>query len=222
VPELTAAQVKALLAPLISFDLKTPIQAFTDTLPAKLKDAILNHHVLVGMTTEMVLYAKGQPEKKTREMDGQMPFEEWIFGQPPQDVEFVRINGNRVIRLEIAKMGETPVVFTKDEVEGLMRTDGTLIESASTNTRTVAVGDVERNPDTQAPAAPPTLRNPGEKLPDDNKTGVIKPVRFPTPKPADSPAPQPAAQPGANPDEEPAATPSQPAPDASQPTSGKP
>jgi hypothetical protein len=41
-------------------------------------------------------------------------------------VEFVRINGNRVIRVEIAKMGEPPVVFTKDdEVEGMMRTDGT-------------------------------------------------------------------------------------------------
>ena len=214
VPELTAAQVKALLAPLISFDLKTPIQAFTDTLPAKLKDAILNHHVLVGMTTEMVLYAKGQPEKKTREMDGQMPFEEWIYGHPPQDIEFVRINGNRVIRIETAKMGETPVIFTKDEVEGLMRTDGTPLEAASTDTRTVPLGDVERNPDTQAPAAPPTLRNPGEKLPDDNKTGVMKPVRFPAEKSA--------PQPGANPDEEPAASQPQPAPDPSQPAPARP
>ena len=57
-----------------------------------------------------------------------MPFEEWIYGKPPKDVEFVRINGNRVIRVEIAKMGETPVIFTKDEVEGLMRTDGTPLD----------------------------------------------------------------------------------------------
>ena len=64
VPELTGAEVKALLAPLISFDVKTPIQAFTDTLPAKLKEAILNHQVLVGMSTDMVLFAKGQPESK--------------------------------------------------------------------------------------------------------------------------------------------------------------
>ena len=56
--------MKALLAPLISFDVKTPIQAFTDTLPPKLKDAILDHHVLVGMSTDMVLFAKGQPEHK--------------------------------------------------------------------------------------------------------------------------------------------------------------
>ena len=133
----------------------------------------------------MVLFAKGQPERKTREMDGQMPFEEWIYGQPPQEVDFVRINGNQVIRLEVAKMDQTPVVYTKNEVEGLMRTDGTPLETASSERHTVEMGDVERNPDTQAPAAPPTLRNPGEKLPSDNaNTGVMKPVRFPKPRPA--------------------------------------
>ena len=66
--------------------MKTPIQAFTDTLPPALKEAILSHKVLVGMTTDMVLYAKGQPLTKSREMDGQMPFEEWIYGTPPEEV----------------------------------------------------------------------------------------------------------------------------------------
>jgi hypothetical protein len=217
VPELTGAQVKALLAPLISFDVKSPVQAFTDTLPAKLKDAILNHQVLVGMSTDMVLFARGQPEHKAREMDGQMPFEEWIYGQPPEEVDFVRINGNRVIRVEVAKMGETPVVFTKDEVAGLMRTDGTPLTPSQPGTRTVAAGDAERNPDTQAPAAPPSLRNPGEKLPTDNKdTQEMKPVRFPQPKAA--------PQPGANPDGEPGAQPTAPGqpPDTAQPTPDKP
>jgi hypothetical protein len=194
-PELTSAQVKALLAPLISFDVKTPIQAYTDTLPAKLKEAILNHTVLVGMSTEMVLYAKGPPEHKTREIEGQMPFEEWIYGQPPQPVEFVRFNGNSVIRLEVAKMGEKPVIFTNNEVEGLMRTDGTALVAGKSHAKTAEMGDNERNPDTQAPKAPPTLRNPGEKLPDDAKNGEMKPVQFPKPKPA--------AQPGVNPDGEP-------------------
>src|SRR5579871_1870323 len=182
IPELTGAQVKALLAPLISFDVKTPIQAFTDTLPARLKDAILNHHVMVGMSTEMVLFAVGQPERKIREMEGQMPFEEWIYGQPPKDVQFVRINGNRVIRLEVAKMGEKPQIFDKDEVEGLMRTDGTPLTPEAAP-RTVALGDTApRNPDTQAPAAPPSLRNPGEGLPQDQQPGApgaMKPVQFP-------------------------------------------
>jgi hypothetical protein len=199
-PELTGAQVKALLAPLISFDVKTPIQAFTDTLPTKLKDAILNHHVMVGMSTDMVLFAKGQPHTKTREVDGDTPFEEWIYGRPPQEVDFIRINGNRVIRVEVAKMGETPVIFSKDEVEGMMRTDGSPLTPSDSHTRTVALGDAERNPDTQAAAAPPSLRAPGETVPkaDRNKSaGEMGPVQFPKPKPAD--------QPGANPDGEPAA-----------------
>jgi hypothetical protein len=201
VPELTGSDVKALLAPLVSFDVKTPIQAFTDTLPTKLKDAILDHHVLVGMSTDMVLFAKGAPDNKSREMDGQMPFEEWIYGKPPNEVDFVRINGNRVIRVEVAKMGVMPEVFTKDEVEGLMRTDGTPLEAEATQ-RVAKVGDVQRDPDTQAPTAPPSLRNPGEKLPsdDDKSVGVMKPVQFPKPKQDPPPDAQPSVQPGANPD----------------------
>jgi hypothetical protein len=190
IPELTGTQVKALLAPLISFDVKTPIQAFTDTLPPKLKEAILDHNVIVGMSTDMVLFAMGQPQRKVREIEGQMPFEEWIYGAPPSPVQFVRINGNRVIRVEIAKVGEAPVIFTKDEVEGMMRTDGTPLVAADQHTRTVKMGDVERNPDTQAPAPPPTLTAPGEKLPDlagQNQPGAMKPVEFPKQKPDDYP-----------------------------------
>ena len=190
-PAVTGTQVKALLAPLISFDVKTPIEAFTDTLPPRLKEAILSHHVLVGMSTEMVLFAKGQPERKTRETEGQMPFEEWIYGRPPKDVEFIRINGNRVIRVEVAKMGEKPVIYTQDEVEGLMRTDGTPLTEEKAK-HTAQIGDVQRDPDTQAPTAPPSLRKPGETVPDPHgstpdRAGQMGPVQFPKQKPDDYP-----------------------------------
>ena len=229
-PELTGSQVKALLAPLISFDVKTPIQAFTDTLPPKLKDAILNHHVMVGMSTEMVLFAVGQPQKKIREMEGQMPFEEWIYGTPPKDVQFVRVNGNRVIRLEVAKVGEKPQIFDKDEVEGLMRTDGSPLMPASNNTKTVALGDVVRNPDTQAPAPSPSLRNPGEQLPQDQgqgkgSVGTMKPVQFPKQKPDDYPdaSKLPRQKPTDQEGQQPAADDSQPAKqDADKPDESKP
>ncbi|MGA8042821.1 MAG: hypothetical protein WCA37_08465 [Terracidiphilus sp.] len=200
VPDLTGDQVEALLAPLISFKVKSPIEAFTDTLPPMLKDAILNHHVLVGMTTDMVLFAKGQPDRKSREIEGQMPFVEWIYGKPPQDIEFVRINGNRVIRVEIAAVGRTPVIFTRDVVEGMMRTDGTpLGPPETTGVRTVELGDVHPDTDKQAPTAPPTLAGPGEKLPaddgKDSRVGVMKPVQFPKQAPDDAPvAHQPNAQ----------------------------
>ena len=193
VPDVTPAQIKALLAPLISFDMKTPVQAYTDTLPPTLKAAILNHHVLVGMSTDMVLFALGPPESKSREMDGQMPFEEWIYGHPPQDVNFVRVNGNRVIRVEVAKLGKPLEIFTKDEVEGLMMTDGSpvLAQAKQHDPRKIELGDTHRDADTQAPAAPPSLRAPGEKLPIDNtgagssadptqnREGPMKPVVFP-------------------------------------------
>jgi hypothetical protein len=191
VPELTGEQVKALLAPLISFDVKTPVQAYTDTLPRPLKEAILNHQVLVGMNTDMVLFAKGEPAHKMHEMDGQMPIEIWLYGQPPEDVTFVRINGNRVIRVEVAKVGRPIEVFDKDVVDDMLRADGRApVSEQAENTHVIREGDVQRDPDKQAPAPPPTLRNPGETLPQDsdkNNAGVMKPVHFPKQQPDDYP-----------------------------------
>ncbi len=206
VPDLTSAQVKDLLAPLISFDVKSPIKAYTDTLPTALRDAILGHQVLVGMNTDMVMFAKGQPTSKTREMEGQMPFEEWIFGTPPEEVDFVRINGNRVIRVEVAKEGQPLAIFTKDVVSPMLMSAGTP-ELAETKTRTIREGDAQTDSDKEAPAPPPSLRKPGETLPSDsNGAGVMRPVQFPKPH-TDT-------MPGADPDEQ-TSTP----PASAQPTS---
>jgi hypothetical protein len=202
IPELTGDQVKALLAPLISFDVKTPVQAYTDTLPKPLKEAILNHQVLVGMSTEMVMFSKGQPVNKSREMDGQMPIEIWMYGRPPETVEFVRINGNRVIRVEIAPVGKPMQVFTQDVVTPMLQGTPAAVEAENQNVHIIREGDVERDPNKEAPDAPPTLAAPGEKLPDASNTsaGQMKPVHFPKQQPDN--------QPGANPDDQqPAAQP---------------
>ncbi len=188
VPEMTAAQVRSLIAPMVDFSLKTPVEAYADTLPPKLKSAVMNHEVLVGMNREMVLKAVGQPDQKVRETDGQMPFEEWIYGQPPHEVQFVRFNGNRVIRLEIAEVGQPPVIRDKDETDGYF---------AGQFVRQVRLGDAAPTAPGQehAPAPAPTLREPGEKLPDavDNDH-QLKPVQFPDDKPKPIPPP-----PGSNP-----------------------
>ncbi len=138
----------------------------------------------------MVLFSMGAPQSKTREMEGQMPFEEWIYGAPPKPVEFVRINGNRVIRVEVAKVGQAPQIFTKDEVEGMMRTDGDPLEPPSSHTKTIALGDAGYDPDKQAAPAPPSLRKDGEAVPqgpDRNTEGAMKPVEFPKQKTDDYP-----------------------------------
>ena len=93
VPELTAQQVRALLYPVLDFNARNKEQAYLDTVPPKVKEAIQAHRVLVGMNTEMVLHAKGKPPRKVRERDGETEYEEWIYGEPPADVDFVRIVG---------------------------------------------------------------------------------------------------------------------------------
>ncbi len=189
VPEMTASDVRKLIIPMIDFSLKTPVEAFADTLPPKLKGAVLNHEVLVGMNREMVLKAVGQPDQKVREMDGQTPFEEWIYGQPPHEVQFVRFNGNRVIRLEIADVGQPPVIRDKDETDGYF---------AGQFVRQVRLGDAPPTAPNQehAPTAAPTLRKPGEQLPNAvDQDHQMKPVQYPDDqKPAPIPPP-----PGTNP-----------------------
>jgi hypothetical protein len=180
VPELTGDEVESLLAPLISFKAQTPIEAYTATLPPALKTAIMNHEVWVGMNDQMVLFAKGRPENKYHETDDNMPVTIWMYGKPPETVEFVRFNGNRVIKVEIARTGQPMEVFTKDEVTPLLMASGTSL-AAVQNVHHVQEGDVQRDPNTQAPAPPPSLGAPTDKIPqsDPNQRGQEGPVYFP-------------------------------------------
>jgi hypothetical protein len=197
VPEMTGTQVMELLSPLVDFKLKSPVQAYVDTLPPQLKAAILAHHVLVGMNQEMVKYALGSPDSKSRERDGDMPFEEWIYGQPPKDVEFVRFNGNRVIRVEDCKVGEPPIIRTADEMGDYWSTT-----PAPPNIREVKLGDASAasRGDQAAVTAPPTLKKPGETLPNQEDIPRMDKVQFPPgmdgskpPQPANAPANPPSA-----------------------------
>jgi hypothetical protein len=177
VPDMTGMQVEALIKPIVDFNLKTPVQAYADTLPPWLKKSILDHHALVGMNTDMVIAALGQPRTKVREREGQMPFEEWIYGEPPDPVQFVRINGNRVIRIETAKVGESPEIRAENEMGDYWDT------KPAQNTRIVKLGDnAPATPGAEtAPRKPPTLKNPGETLPADKdaNTPQMAPVQFP-------------------------------------------
>lgn len=224
IPALTGDQVKELLAPLVTFGVKSPAVAYTDTLPLPLRDAILNHEALVGMNTDMLLYSKGHPETKYHEMDGNMPVDIWLYGKPPQDVTFVRINGNRVIRVEIARTGKPTQVFTADVVSPMLRGTPAGELAQAQNVRVIQEGDVHRNPDTQAPAPPPTLMKPGESLPDGDKSaGEMKPVHFPSPQPDDYPdASQTGTQPASAPGSQPAAAASPAWPDESAPAAQSP
>jgi hypothetical protein len=171
IPEISAPEVKSLLEPIIDFGVKSTEQAYADTLPAPLKNAIAAHDVLVGMNHRMVLAALGAPESKVREQNSGDPngarYEEWIYGHIPQTVRFIRFVGDRVSLVEIAALGKPIEIHDKDEMAGY---------EIPGLTREIAMGD--RKPGTdgdKAPAAPPTLRNPGEALP----TGGMGKVQMP-------------------------------------------
>jgi len=171
VPEITGPELKQLLRPVFDFDAKSAIEAYLETVPPKVKDAIKNHLVLVGMNHEMVIYAKGRPPRKVREKADEVEYEEWIYGVPPQDVDFVRFVGDEVVRVETMKVDGQKIVRVEKEVD--------------LGAPTVAKKQEER------PANAPTLRRPGEEMPESNPAN-------PSSMPPVAPAPQPTT-PGSDP-----------------------
>jgi hypothetical protein len=171
VPEMTTADVKKLLEPVIDFSVKSPTQAYLDTLPPKLKQSIENHQALVGMNKEMVIDALGRPPKRIRESDGNVDYEEWIYGQPPGDVQFVRFVNEEVIRVENIQVGGDKIVKTAREVKVNNVTGAaTMIDPNAPETTAAATQPAEASPTAEAkkPAKAPTMRRPGEE-PEDQK-----------------------------------------------------
>ena len=172
VPELSGPELKQLLRPVFDFDAKSPVEAYLETVPPKVKEAIQSHQVLVGMNREMVIYAKGRPPKKVREKDGEVEYEEWIYGEPPQDVDFVRLVGDEVTRVETMKVSGDKIVRTEREVEPSSKP--TLAQTHTPATR---------------PANAPTLRRPGEELPNDPTANPGSINAAPLPPPPATPPP---------------------------------
>jgi hypothetical protein len=152
VPEMTGDQVRELLDPVLNFKAQSAAEAYIDTVPPKVKAAIKEHQVLVGMNKEMVTISKGRPEKKIRELDSAgKPYEEWIYGEPPQEVAFVRFNGDEVVRLELMGVDGQKVVKTDKEVD------------INHGLATLAQKAPDANaPEEKRPAHAPTLVRPGE------------------------------------------------------------
>ena len=171
VPEMTGPELKEVLRPVFDFDSKSALDAYLETVSPQVKDAIKNHHVLVGMNHDMVIYAKGRPPKKVREHADEVEYEEWIYGVPPQDVDFVRFVGDEVVRVETMKVDGQKIVRIEKEVD--------------LGEPTIAKKQEER------PANAPSLRRPGEEMPESNPAN-----------PSSTPvmgAPQPTTGPGRDP-----------------------
>src|SRR5579859_621713 len=164
VPDLTPDQVKQMLTPVFDFNALSAPQAYVDTLPHKAREAVKTHEVLVGMNREMVVASKGRPDQKVREHDDRGEYEEWIYGAPPQTVEFIRLYGDEVGRVEIMNVVVKETATTEKEVQ--------------------VARSGEAQPQTNEPQTPgeagepgaPSLRRPGESLPnDDQQSGSVAP-----------------------------------------------
>ncbi len=168
VPELTPQELKSLLRPVFDFDAKSAVEAYLETVPPKVKEAIKSHQVLVGMNREMVIYAKGRAPKKIREKDGDTEYEDWIYGEPPHDVDFVRFVGDEVVRVETMKVNGEKTLRTEKEVD---------IQPQQPS--------LAKGPEQPAdhPANVPTLRRPGEEIPGPPGSGPSKPSRPIAPPP---------------------------------------
>ncbi|HKU27298.1 MAG TPA: hypothetical protein VJQ54_17635, partial [Candidatus Sulfotelmatobacter sp.] len=176
VPEMTTADVKKLLEPVIDFSVKSPTQAYIDTLPPKLKTSIENHQVLVGMSKEMVIDAVGRPPKRIRESQDNVDYEEWIYGEPPGDVQFIRFVNEEVIRVEHSQVGGETTVKTAREVKVNAVTGAATMIDANAP-QTVAAAQPEEAPQpaqAKKPPKAPTLRRAGEQ-PEDQKAAASMP-----------------------------------------------
>ena len=188
VPEMTAQQLREVLLPVLDFNAKNKEEAYLDTVPPKVKEAIQAHHVLVGMDTEMVLHAKGKAPRKVRERDGETEYEEWIYGEPPADVDFVRIVNDEVVRVETMKVGGEKIVRTEKEV---------IIDKHEKDRDTEAKKEPE-----DRPANAPSLRRPGEDpteapQPEEGRSPLpIAPPDVPPPSAPGPPQGQPPGTPG--------------------------
>jgi hypothetical protein len=159
VPQISAPEVKALLQPIIDFGVKSGEQAYAETLPEPIKDAIATHEVLVGMNHRMVLAALGAPEQKVREQPSDdaraSVYEEWVYGHVPQTVRFVRFVGDHVVRIEVAVMGKPMEIHDQNEMAGY---------KPPTPIREINLGDTDSALGEEAAAkrSAPTLSQPGD------------------------------------------------------------
>jgi hypothetical protein len=159
VPALTPEQVKHDLAALIDFDPPSEAEEMVQALPPSVKAAIKAHRALVGMNEDMVIAALGRTGNKSGETDAQgQPYEDWIYGAPPQPTTFVRLVGGHVTRVTTYYANGTQVVDNKP--------DPALVAWNQHQSQQAAVQAQQDN----APA--PTLRRPGDAAPTGASNGT--------------------------------------------------
>jgi hypothetical protein len=98
--EVTSADIKKMLAPVLDFEKHSATENYADTLAPEVKQAIAEKKPIAGMDRDQVLLALGRPLHKTRENKDGVDYEDWIYGQPPGRVTFVTFAGPKVVKIK--------------------------------------------------------------------------------------------------------------------------
>src|SRR5581483_9918807 len=85
---------------------------------------------------------------------GDVSYEEWLYGQPPEDVDFIRFVGDEVVRVTVMKVDGQKIVRTAKEV-GLEKPQVAQQQQQNSSAAEGAAAG--------GPKGRPTLRRPGEE-----------------------------------------------------------
>ncbi|MEO8052033.1 MAG: hypothetical protein ABI833_16580, partial [Acidobacteriota bacterium] len=113
--EVTSAEIKKMLQPILDFERESVTANYVDTLPEPIKEAVKSKKVIEGMNHDQVLLAVGKPVHKSRETKEGTDYEDWIYGEPPGRVTFVTFTGDKVVKVKETYAGlggsvaETPL-----------------------------------------------------------------------------------------------------------------
>lgn len=98
--EVTSADIKKMLTPVLDFEKHSATENYADTLPPEVKQAIAEKKPIEGMDRDQVILALGRPLRKTRENKDGVDYEDWIYGQPPGRMTFVTFAGPKVVKIK--------------------------------------------------------------------------------------------------------------------------
>ena len=101
VPAIDSAHVRQILIPVFDFDKHSATEQYVSRLPEPVQQAIKQQKAVEGMDHDQVLLALGKPRNKSRETDAEgNELEDWIYGDPPGKVTFVRFSEGKVVRVQ--------------------------------------------------------------------------------------------------------------------------
>ncbi len=100
IPAKTADEFKQMLKPILDFEQRSATELYLDKLPKEFQEAIEQKRVIADMDQDMVLLAKGRPDKRVRDFDNGVETEDWIYGQPPGNIVFITFKDGKVISVK--------------------------------------------------------------------------------------------------------------------------